>query len=284
MIDLLAAVSDLHSGGRTALCPPLVTLDEGGTYQPNEYQSKWLWPNWTLHWRQVGDMRATLKARLIVVIVGDLTDGDHHDTPQIISRNMATQHKIAIANLQPILDLKPDHIFVIRGTETHVGKCGAWEELIAREIGAEPAIKPRIKTDGTILAEGIYSHWWLPLYLNGVMFDIAHHARGSGRPWTRGNPAMMQAAQITMEYAETGDRIPDIAIRAHTHIKADSYDNYPVRVLQLPAWQMPTAYVHRIAPGSFPHCGGVVVECETGEAARVHKLFKRPPRKAPVLL
>lgn len=247
----LAIVGDLHANSTIGLCPPTVNLDDGGTYHASKAQL-WLWQNWLDYWKRVSAARTALKGRLVVILNGDMVDGDHHETAQIITRNMATQWAIAEAVLAPALDLNPDEIYVIRGTPAHVGKSAQWEEAVARNIGAVPE------------AERIHSWWQLRRVFGGVRVDVAHHGRMGNRPWTRSNAAQMMAAEITYLYARNGWALPHLAIRSHRHLTADSYDNHPVRVIQAPAWQLQTEYAHKVATGQLADIGGLIVTCNEG--------------------
>ena len=87
--------------------------------------------------------------RIITVFNGDLNDGDHHDTPQIISRNEATQLKIAVEATKPLVELS-DKVFVVRGTEVHVQPSqAAWKKPLP------PTSRPRRTRTPTCLAGGI---------------------------------------------------------------------------------------------------------------------------------
>lgn len=265
-MTIVAAISDLHINSTVGLCAPAVNLDDGGTYRSSEAQ-QWIWANWLDYWSEV--KRLKKRQRLIVTLNGDLVDGDHHDTPQIISRNVSDQHRMTVKALEPMLSLKPHKIFVIRGTEAHAGKSGQYEERIADDIGAER--DPVCDTA---------SWWWLPLEVDGVRFDIAHHGRMGGRPWTRANGILATAAELTMRCAERGDRLPDVAIRSHLHQPGDSHDNYPVRVLQTPSWQLSTAFAYRIAPGSLLPIGGYIFDCRAGAYTLYKKLYRPRQREA----
>lgn len=200
-------------------------------------------------------MKRREKLPIVFVLNGDAADGDHHDTPQIITRNKATQLRIAIEVLTPALDIA-DKVIVMRGTESHVGKSAWIEELIAEDIGAVPA------------AEGMWSHWHLYAEFGGVTFDIKHHPEaGSSRPWTAPNAANTIAAMVSMKYAMNGDKPPDIAIRSHRHhFLATERESYPTQAFQTPAWQFSTAFVHRIGMGGEPpSCGSYWFICRDGE-------------------
>lgn len=255
MREVWAVVSDLHCGSTLGLCPPEgVDLDDGGRYTPSREQSA-LWSCWLDYWSQVGAALRPPDDKLIVALNGDAFDGDHHGTSQIISNNLpATHHQIALGALRPMLALEPAAIVVIRGTEVHVGKSAGSEERLARDLGAveSPA--------------GNSSHWHFQAESCGVLVDLAHHGRLGQRPWTKATGPGTLAAQISLAAAKHGTRCPDLVIRSHYHQWADSFDNQACRVVQIGAWQLATAFVHRIAAGSLPEIGGLIVTCEGGEA------------------
>lgn len=251
--DVWAISSDHHTNSTLGLCPPEVALDDGGMYTPSAAQSK-LWDCWLEYMAAV---REAIKPgdRLHILLNGDLVDGDHHNTSQIISRNQSTQIRIAEDVLAPLLALRPKSVFIVRGTEAHVGGSAAFEEILADRIGA-------VRDPST----GACSWWHFQAETNGVLLDFAHHGRLGGRPWTKVSGPATLAAQIVMASAKHGTPIPTLAVRSHYHQWADSFDNFACRVIQLAGWQLSTAFVHRIAAGALPEIGGIIVACEEGKA------------------
>lgn len=251
--ELWAVVSDLHCGSTLGLCPPEgVQLDDGGRYMPSKAQVA-LWDCWLRYWAAVAEERRP-EDRLIVALNGDVVDGNHHQTSQIVTSNLpATQHEIAMATLAPALALSPDSIILIRGTEAHVGGSAAYEERLARDLGAEPDPET-----------GAASRWHFQADSQGVVLDFAHHGRLGQRPWTKMTGPGTLAAQIVMAAAKHGSRCPSVAVRSHYHQWADSADNFATRVVQIAGWQLSTAFVHRIAAGSLPEIGGIIIACEAG--------------------
>jgi hypothetical protein len=245
---LLAAVSDLHSNSTIGLCPPRFKLDDGGTYEASKPQ-QWLWQCWLSYWQEIKDLAASLSLNVAVVVNGDSTDGDHHDTPQIITRNLDDQLDIALEVLKPALDVADKH-FIIRGTEAHSGKSGWMEERLAKETGA-------VANDDT------HSWWHLLLDLDGVVFDIKHHPEsGSMRPWTSGAESNRIAAILVYEYARSGV-MPHVALRAHRHGFRNSGKTHPIEVFTTPPWQLTTAFGHRIGVGGNKNAiGGLYFICK----------------------
>src|SRR5690349_5362769 len=108
---LLVAVSDLHAGGATALCPEEINLDDGGRYLPSKCQS-WYWQNWLDLHHQVATKRDALHAELYYVLNGDLVDGQVKHSTQILSGNPNAQAAVFTAAMRVILDLTPDKLVV----------------------------------------------------------------------------------------------------------------------------------------------------------------------------
>jgi hypothetical protein len=265
---VLAITSDQHCGSTVALCPPRIALDDGGAYEASPAQ-RWLWANWLDYWAKVDAQRTALGADLYVLFNGDMTDGDHHGTTQILSGNSTAQAAVVDACMKIPLGLKPDRLFFVRGTEVHVGKSGAFEERIAKGLK-----KDGWKVEGDPVT-GTASHWHLVMDVQGVRIDLAHHGRVGTRPWTKPNVTANLAAEIFYSHAAAGIPHPHLAIRSHMHQWVDTHDQHPTRVVQLAAWQLATAFIHRIAPGKLADIGGVIATVSEGVLS-VEKVMYRP--------
>lgn len=252
--ELWSIVSDTHCGSTLGLCPPEgVGLDDGGRYLPSRAQVA-LWEAWADYWSRVGEAREK-RQPLICVVNGDATEGIHHRSSQVVSHNLAaTQHAIAMATFRPMLALRPSAVVFVRGTEAHVGSSAEYEERLAEDLGAEEN------------GEGQFSRWHFQADSGGVLLDFAHHGAVGRMPHTRTNPLGALAMRITNAAAKSKAQIPDLAIRSHMHQWGDTGDNYPVRVIQIAGWQMSTAFVHKVAAGSLPEIGGLIIKCANGEA------------------
>jgi len=254
---LIAAVSDLHAGSTVALAPPRISLDDGGEYLASKAQL-WLWERWQAYWRQVEETRKEMDAILVVAFDGDMTEGNHHGTTQILSGNPTAQAGVVDAVLRVPLALKPDHILGIRGTEAHVGPSAANEERIFEGLRKDgwPVIQDA--------ATGRSSHWGFTLEHQGRRVELAHHGRVGARPWTKANAVHALSVEILCECAERGVQAPDLVLRAHMHQFVDTGPRR-VRVVQMPAWQLATAFVHKIKPNAIADVGGIIVTIAEGE-------------------
>lgn len=251
---LLAAVADLHTNSFTGLCPPVVTLDNAGTYRANKAQ-RIVWRAWCEFWDTVGAKAQELGTQVYAVLNGDLNDANVYDKTSLITRAEADIVKMSVAVLEPALEVA-DKIFIVRGTEAHVGKRASLEEEVAKDIGA---VKDEVA--------GTYSWYWLPLSANGVLFDIAHHPQTvARRPWTWDAAANRSAYIIRSQYLDRGEKPPDVALRAHVHKYGLSNGRLPPHFFYLPPWQLTTNYGHRLGAGSgIEPPGGLVFVCQDGQ-------------------
>lgn len=243
-----ALIADTHCNSSLGLIHGNgVQLHDGGRFTPSPLQT-WLWERWLMFWAAVDDtMQATKRARLVVVTVGDLVEGFHHKSVEIVSPHPGIQHQAAMSVLSVPMAMKPHRWVVVRGTTTHVGEGGSHEDGIAAKLGAMP-------DPGT----GQPAWWHVKPTINGNLLDITHHGSVGRLAWTRPNLINRTASQILHEAAERGEPIPDLAVRGHCHISGDSGDNYPTRVIQLPCWQFTTSHGHKVAPNSLTHIGGAI--------------------------
>lgn len=254
---VLGICSDLHSGSTIGLCPPTgVELDDGGVYMPSPAQL-WLWERWQIGWEHVAEIAKREKADIGVVVNGDATDGNHHGTPQIHSAAEGSHIKAAVESMRVPLALKPKNVWIIRGTEAHVGKLGGLEEGMAVALDREGA--PVRKDPKT----GTWSSWYRMLGFYGRMLDFTHHGRMGQRAHTRAGYIRHYAHDIWAERKLRGERTPDLAIRSHFHVYDDSGPQHPTRpitrVIQTPAFQLMTAFGWRVVPESLADIGMVAV-------------------------
>jgi hypothetical protein len=260
---IVVVTSDHHTGSTVGVCPPEgVRLDDGGCYTPSKPQV-WLWECWVDFWKTVKEVRRKHRADLWVIYNGDMVDGDHHQTHQIISRNPDAQHYVASRVFGVAKDAHPNRLFVVRGTATHTGDGGSAEEALAKTLGAERDAETET-----------WSRYHLRLEAYGVLMDFQHHGRMGQRPWTKQNAVNALAAQIFYEHAARGWDCPDLAFRSHMHQYGDSFNAHPVRVIQTPAWQLKTGYVHKVAPESIADVGGIITLVNpSGQFEVTHKLY-----------
>jgi len=228
---IVVPIGDLHVGSSVALCPPSgVRLEDGGLYLPNNAQ-KWLHEKWM-------ELVVILKSHkrrgdhIVVVFLGEFIDGRHHESTQLLAQAPEIQASAAIETFLPISTLA-DELYVLRGTEAHSGKGSASDYSIGRELGA-------------IADPSTGQCAWYKLRLNvlGTVIDAAHHVSGGGDDIrSYGSAIRRETAAMLLERPET-----NIVLRGHVHKYSDTGDAFGFHRwgAVIPAWQLQTAFVHRI--------------------------------------
>jgi hypothetical protein len=264
---IVAVTADQHVNSTLGLCPPAVTLDDGGTYRGSRAQRA-IWAAWKEYWTFVGELKEKLGATVYGVYAGDLNDKNVYAHGELISGADADVTKMTVRALQPALAVT-DRDFFLRGTEAHVGKKANLEEEVAADI---ETAEPDPQT-------GTFTWYWLRASFGGVSFDVAHHPETfARRPWTEDAAAARCSAIIRDRYAERREEPPDVAIRAHVHKFIPGGRRLPPQVFYCPAWQVPTAFAYRVGGGMGERAvGGLVFICEGGE-------YRFPDGKTPAVL
>lgn len=278
MKHIVVCFGDTHCGSTVGLCPPEgIALDDGGLYMPNRGQ-EWLWNNWEEAWAKIKSLkRKHRQAKLHLVLNGDLTDGDHHRTTQIATGHEGVHVHCAMEVLRVPLALKPDSIHILRGTPAHVGRAGGMEEGLAKAL----------KGQGWKVIEdpdtGNASSYHRLIKFGGLTFDVKHHGRMGMRAHTKGPYIRWYAQDIFFNYLMDGEEAPDLAIRSHFHQFADSGKIHKIktRAVALPAWQLATEYVHRVAE-SLADVGLVWFEVDNDDDYTMGTLLFKPERPTTV--
>lgn len=247
MSTIVAVVSDTHVGSTTAIAPPKFTIHTGrkNEVQQVEYNAyqKWLYDCWKDFWSYVlqraGIKGKTRKHRLIVFHLGDVVDGKHHDTPQIMNE-VEDQIEASCNLLRPIV-AQADSFYLTYGTGVHNGGAGELEMRIASELG-------------------VNHDYEFTLNIDGVTFDIAHPGRAGRKEWS--SVAASFAAEVAGEYRKAGLLPPRYVIRGHVHLIDDcGFKLAYTRYVSLPCWQLRTFYGHQVAPNKkWPDIGGLVFD------------------------
>jgi hypothetical protein len=245
---IIAVISDTHTGSTTAVAPPKFSVHTGR--DPNEVQiteynayQKWLHTCWLDFWDGVkaraGIRGKHRKQRLLVFHLGDVVDGLHHNSVQVMNET-ADQIEAACDLLRPIVAMS-DGMWITYGTGAHNGGAAEHEVTIGRELGAKHAFEFILDVDGHI-------------------FDIAHNGRAGQRDWT-GSAAGL-AVEVARDYQKDGKTAPRFVLRGHVHKVDDTGWKLPdTRAVMLPSWQLRTVHGYKVATNQKrSDIGGVVFD------------------------
>jgi len=247
----VVVISDLHCGCQMGLCIDRpVRLDGSGHYTPSRLQ-RIVWQYWLTFWRKFVPW-ATHGEPFAVVVNGDAIEGVHHGAKTQISQNISDQTCLAMEILRPIAESAAAGLYVVRGTESHVGKSAEHEETLARELGAVPD------------EDGHHTRYELWLRVGRGLVHCMHHIGSTGVSHYESTAVMRELAEAYQEAGRWEDEPPDIVVRSHRHrhiqVTVPTRLGYGIAMCTA-GWQLHTPYARRIAgarqaPAQF---GGSVI-------------------------
>jgi hypothetical protein len=239
---IVVNLSDMHSGGTTALFLPRFWEGMHGNHTPTKDQ-KQMWRHFDKCAKIIREKREG--KRLIVVHDGDAIDGVHHDSPQIITRNKNEQIEIHTEIMDHFLQVSGwdrdsgDKLYYVTGTEIHVNDS---ENIIGEDLGAE--------MDGEK-----YAFDFLPLSVNNKILWFAHHGGRAGKGANKGNALRNNLKHVYFDCLNEKQMPPDMLITGHSHDPFyETYNQWlgdDIHVLHgiiLPSWQKKTRFAYRVAP------------------------------------
>jgi len=252
-VNNLVVISDLHCGCAMGLIhADGVALDDGGYYIPSDFQRA-VW-----HWYQefwVWVEQKTHGEPFDLVCNGDALQGKPHSAIHQVSDNYDVQLRIAHKCLEEPVR-KARRYYHIRGTEAHGGKSLQYEEILARELGAEPT------------EQGLYARYELNKLIGrseqGILVNCMHHVGTTGRQHYESTAVLGELVEAYVEAGRWHDRAPDCVVRSHRHrnleVKIPTANSWGVSVVT-PGWQGRTPFAAKVAGArqSQPQFGGVLI-------------------------
>lgn len=251
---ILAVLSDMHTGGSTALFPAGGYNGKGAEdnhVTPNKRQQD-IHPIFTRFGAEVGIARKG--KRLIVVMLGDAIDGFHHGSLQESLFNVKDQCAAHIILMRDWMKrakfAKGDELYYVRGTEAHVGD---HENDMAMELGA-------VKSPS-----GLHVFETLTLDINGCRNMFFHHGTTRGKGSNEGNALRNYLRDFRSELEKDGLDSVDALWTGHTH--GPTWNTHIARrkdgqfhVLHgfiCPSFQGKTRYAYGKVPATVNSVGGV---------------------------
>lgn len=236
---ILAINGDDHPNSMVGLCPPEgVWRTDGETkskYVPGKAQ-RWLWECQEDYVERLRKLKKKMKCELWWVKNGDGSDDNTHSKHGLISLLTNEIVEIGYQVTEPILAIA-DRIFIVNGTEAHVGRGAALEKSIASRIALEyRAGNHKCKiTKGNVA----YTKWCWQFRASNVHILCQHRPKSTSRVLrTRGGGANRTAVELALELLNTDRELPDVAYYAHFHHPEDSGENHPIRVFLNPCMKL----------------------------------------------
>jgi len=254
---VLIVVGDIHCGSTFALCPPDFATYDGHSFGLSRTQ-QWIWECWR-HFCDSWVPHVTRGRPYALVLMGDLVEGAHHrNGPEIFHADPGVHAKAAVHCLLPLAE-GAERVFVVRGTECHVGSA---EAGIGERLGAE--VDP---------ATGEHSAFWWRLEHNGTLMVFRHHIGTTARASLEATQLSIVLAEEQVQAARVGAPVPKVVCRAHRHVMGDWSDGNGLVVVG-PSWQVHTSHAHKVVPSARTQIGAYALDFD-GVPAGGLPLLKR---------
>jgi len=239
---LQVILSDLHVLSTVGLWPPRYKAHEGHIILQNVFQEL-LWQ----HWKECQEWIARIcgEDHFELILNGDLVDGIHHKTTQVMSADQNDQIGAVLEVLGPLAE-KAAKIYLTKGTESHTRND---ECYIGRELGAvqDPATG---------------HHAWDRLELKlptGKIFSASHHMPATKRVYLEASMMSIELQNEIMERVRCNKTPPDIVARAHRHTHG-IYSNGRQMFMVTGAWQGLTRYGRKVVPHAIPSASCIILD------------------------
>jgi len=236
----LLVISDTHIGSTLALMKPGYTDIEGDTHTGNKLQ-RWIWDAW----RKFEDDTAEAIGGEDYLIIhnGDVIEGMHHRSTQVVTANAADQPLMAFEVLDSIFD-DAAKAFIVEGTECHTNQT---EQSIARRLDCTPCRQTNKFAWPQLLFE-----------MNGTLISAAHHVGTTSKPYLETSQYGPTLNAERLWAARQGERLPDHVFRAHRHVYGHWEDDCGAMTIT-PAWQGLTRFGRKVVPAARVTVGGVLL-------------------------
>ena len=258
---LLAVVlSDIHCGSTHGLMPPEFEFDDGSVISHGKnFHQAWLWSKWEECWAEM--LRVIDGDKFILCLNGDMTEGVHHGTTEIVAAKRAEHFRIAEFVLRKWVR-KAQRTYFSEGTECHTNEM---ETDLARALGG---VGNRAKPK------------WI-FEMNGLLVDMTHHIGVTSRAYLEATAMSVNMGNAILNQVRSGHDHARVFLRGHRHCGGHFSDGHGTVVIT-PGWQFLTRHGRKVVPDSIPRPGAHILDFrgkKPGRSPAVHEFFYAPPQE-----
>jgi hypothetical protein len=258
----ILVLSDTHIGSTVALWPPELVSVSGHDLRASKFQL-WLWACWQSMQKWV-KKQVKKGDELTIVFNGDIIEGIHHRTIEIMSPAIDDQYAAAMEIFRDLInELKPKQTFMIKGTECHTGNA---EATVGRLIDSVPD-------------PGTKQHAWdyLKLDVDGCVTSFAHHCSCSTRKNLQATQHSIMIFDEAARALDAGRAPARVVCRAHRHEHGVWNTGSHLSCVTGP-WQALTRHGQKVVPGAIPKPSAILLNYEGDVLPEVkYKIFQ--PKK-----
>ena len=275
-IEKILVIADPHAGSTVGLMPPDFRTLEGNKIGQNALQ-EFLWRCWLdcepWAWSIIGT------APFALVFNGDCTEGDHHGTKQIWSKNI-TDHVNCANKLFGPLAKAAAKVFIVQGTECHTNSS---EYAIAEKLRA--VVNPEtVNPEDPEGSPRIFDR--LTIDVHGVRCVFRHHIGVTFRSYLSATQFAVTINEEKIEAVNNGEVAPRVVCCAHRHRYGKWDDGFNLCVVS-PPWQGITRHVHKVVSAARCHPGAYILDWSglpRGSLPAVHSTIYEAPRPIAIKL
>jgi len=252
-------IADTHTGSIYGLHPYYVnkekdiskkgewiTVDEAGgwyyTNNPNYHlnaKQVRIWRHYEKGIRGAAAFRFAMNADLLIIVMGDAIDGDHHATHQLTTRNEGEQiaaHVQIMRWTNEVMGFRPgvDKIAYIEGTESHTRDN---EEIIAQWLVTEK------------FKDGSSCTPFLEMDVQGNLLWFYHHGKAAGYASRSGKQLYSYLSDIYVDRRMNSKRPPNLIMTADKHAKdyqTYRHNGHELHGIILPPFQDKTRFTNKL--------------------------------------
>lgn len=215
--------------------PPGYVTVEGQPVALNRWQA-WLWQCWgrAMRWKD----RIAAGDEYAIVLNGDLTEGVHHRTTQLVSSDPTDHVFIAKEVLKPLAE-SAAKTYVVKGTECHTH---SGEVSIGESLGAEINDETGKRAFDRLILDAC-----------GVRVAFRHHIGTSVRMALEATQLSVALVEETAEAIKNGETPPRIVCAAHRH-KFGYFSNGRNMCIVSGPWQGLTRHGHKVVSQARTGC------------------------------
>lgn len=253
-------LSDIHCGSIFGLMPPSFESDAGNvvTHGNNHHQA-WLWEKWEEFWREADAIIAGDPFALF--LNGDMTEGVHHGTAEIVATKRREHFRIAEQVLSPKVK-RAAVTYLSEGTECHTND-------MEHDL---------CKVMSTITKEA-RSKWLVSM--NGVIIDMTHHIGTTSRAYLEATAMSVTMGNAILNQVRAKHQTARVFLRGHRHCGGHFSDGHGTLAIS-PGWQFLTRHGRKVVPDSIPRPGGQILDFRNkapGRLPAIHDIFYDPPQE-----
>lgn len=265
-IKAVVVVSDLHVGSTIGLWPTAFVSQEDVPVGQSRFQ-KWLWECWIDLAKQIEGYLGNTK--YVVVVNGDIVEGLHHNSTQIMTANPTDQTEAVKKVLYPLIK-RSYSLFFTKGTEIHTRD---------REITVGNALAA-VQDPST----GQHAFDKLYLNINGCLCIFRHHITATTRPYLEATALSTELGSERIEAARNMHPIPKVLCVAHRHRHGIFRDSGGI-VTVTGGWQGLTRHGHKVVGSAVPNPSAIVLDWRNkrkGELPVVEDFVYSPKAPKPI--